>query len=601
MITYRNNLSLFSRPLDFYFTDEKILIFVARKRAALAKLRSEKHLFAKYSEAARKSYLKSLAIDRERNQLMKITPARRQWASVGKRRRYSGDQSKTSVERNTQAILLTVKRDRARAPGSEYLKELDAFIHEVKSAINGGQYRISSPRIRPELKDKDPVSGACTYRPICTYSLRDKAVISFVNSYLVDLVDPVFYRGSFAFRSKRNMDGGFRTPNHHDAFQSLIDFAGKSTNAPIFVAECDMKKFFDTVNHRVLLKCFRSLLRRLPSGTVCDPRAVRLVRSYLNSYDFPRHVEVLNGCDSFFSRHRMQTGSFPWLRDAIAKSYRFFPRHDVGIPQGGALSGFLANVVLSEVDWVIEAQIGDEALYVRYCDDMVLLSRSREQCERLLKLYEATLQRLHLFPHRPGTGQYGAEFWKLKTKSTYEWSATGVPWIGFVGYEINREGQIRARKRSIKKELEKQRGLVRTFRQMSKKVNDPVETRRMANSIIDRLVGMAVGKFEIWNSQVYRPSMCWTSGFRLLNDNKWTRAQAKALDRGRMESIGKIKGFVRQLPKDKDSVVENKRTKKAGGRKIEFYGKPFSYYYQLVERRSGSEFRIDTQSTGRDG
>ena len=56
---------------------------------------------------------------------------------------------------------------------------------------------------------------------------------------------------------------------------------------------------------------------------------------------------------------------------------------------------------------------------------------------------------------------YDREFWEAKSKQPYKWGPRGrVPWIGFVGYEINVAGDVRVRKSSLAKEMQKQNDTV---------------------------------------------------------------------------------------------------------------------------------------------
>jgi RNA-directed DNA polymerase len=48
-----------------------------------------------------------------------------------------------------------------------------------------------------------------------------------------------------------------------------------------------------------------------------------------------------------------------------------------GTPQGGVISPLLANIVLDHLDWTLEKN-GDK--FVRYADDFVVLTKSKEFC-----------------------------------------------------------------------------------------------------------------------------------------------------------------------------------------------------------------------------
>lgn len=72
-------------------------------------------------------------------------------------------------------------------------------------------------------------------------------------------------------------------------------------------------------------------------------------------------------------------------------------RSVTGTPQGGVISPLLANVYLHRLDrsWQTEAGVG---VLVRYCDDLVVLCRSRDEAERALTALAAILADLGLEP-----------------------------------------------------------------------------------------------------------------------------------------------------------------------------------------------------------
>jgi hypothetical protein len=92
---------------------------------------------------------------------------------------------------------------------------------------------------------------------------------------------------------------------------------------------------------------------------------------------------------------------------------------------------------------------------------------------------------------------------------------------------------------------------------------------------------MAVGRVELWNYKDCENDMCWAKGFNLLNDNKYSRTQAKSLDKSRRKNL---MGLYKALYNVNDSNVKKKD--KEITRQIIFYGKPFSYFYQVIEKNS---------------
>jgi len=564
------------KNFDSFFSTEKMTRYLCKKRASLAGKRSEDHLLALLSRTELKSYEAKLRHSKATSEIDSIMPPRRSWIKLGKRRRCHSGQSLNASDKNADSIYLTIQRDRQRAQPPDYLARLDRFLQETTLAINSLKHVISEPRIHPEIKDKELTPPE--YRPIASFGLRDNLIICFVNKYFAQLFDDLFYHDAFAFRAVRIIDGEARTPNHHDAFQRVLDYEADNRGVPIYVAECDMKKFFDTVNHKIVLRNFRSLKRALPRGTKCDPRAEHILKSYLECYNFKRNITPLNNNAEYFRKFGEKAGVFPWVEE-IGSIYPFGVPREIGIPQGGALSGLIANIVLWSADRKVRPLEDAEMLYVRYCDDMILMHTDSQKCKTALTRYSKALKAAKLFPHKVETLPYGKKFWKLKTKGPYVWSEDHIPWVGFVGYEVNRLGETRVRPKSLKKERTKQEQLVARVIHATEDGNLRAENSIVVQSTAMRLIGMSVGRVEIWNHSTYKPDMCWVSGFKLLNVNKFTVRQARFLDRSRNKNLRKLVRHLRSLPPlefYRDPVPQSNS-------QILFKGKPFSYYNQIVE------------------
>ena len=109
-----------------------------------------------------------------------------------------------------------------------------------------------------------------------------------------------------------------------------------------FVVDVDLEKFFDRVNHDVLMG---RLARRIRDG-----RVLGLIRRYLDA------GVMANG--------------------VVVERYE-------GTPQGGPLSPLLANALLDEVDKELERR---GHTFVRYADDWRATTRGREVFDRTEEL-----------------------------------------------------------------------------------------------------------------------------------------------------------------------------------------------------------------------
>ena len=174
-----------------------------------------------------------------------------------------------------------------------------------------------------------------------------------------------------------------------------------------------------------------------------------------------------------------------------------------------------------------------------------------------------------------------ASFWKGKSKGPYKWdsiSEGGFPWIGFVGYELHYNGHIRVRKKSFLKELSKQKDVVE---EISNAVKYGMRKSKgsVTESAIHRLVGMSVGRVNLKNYNIVSNDLCWKNGFKELKPNKYSVHQIKQLDRNRNKLYYDLVKDLKEPEEDEENIIESKP------RQIVHFNKPFSYYYQVIERK----------------
>lgn len=155
----------------------------------------------------------------------------------------------------------------------------------------------------------------------------------FIQQAILQILQPI-YDGTFSEHSH-----GFRPGRSaHGAVRQAQRYVQEGRR---WVVDVDLEKFFDRVNHDVLLG---RLARRIG-----DRRLLGLIRRYLNA-------GVL-------------------VHGVVMERYE-------GTPQGGPLSPLLANVLLDEVDKELECR---GHAFVRYADDLRVYVRSRRAGERVMR------------------------------------------------------------------------------------------------------------------------------------------------------------------------------------------------------------------------
>jgi hypothetical protein len=574
------------RKLETYIEERNIIFYLCRIRAKIAKKRNKKHLIHLISSDSKKNYHVSINDETlDENEICSLFPSRRKWRKLGEKNRCRNGKNLNTIEKNIKSLQVTIEWYRENEPNAEFLKRLDAFILSVQDSIKNKDYSISEPSTYPKRKDKlKKEQTVC--RPISIFKLRDRIIICLVNKYFTDLFDDLFYENSMAFRAVKKVNGKPYCITHHDAIKEIAKYKSKNKGKKLWVSECDMKKFYDTVNHSVIKKHFKKFINKvkLEKPELYDVNAEHLFYSYLNCYSFNKSVYPLNNKQDYFSDYNITNGVFEWVEeDLLSKHYKKLNNTKIGVPQGGALSGLIANIVLHYSDDIISKCKQKNLLYLRYCDDMIIMHPNKKVCKSATSKYQKSLLKLKLVPHVfKDVEKYDSNFWKNKSKNPYKWGEYNkqeIPWIGFVGYELNFNGDIRIRKSSLKKEMSKQIEVINTAFDAIKGNNKRATDKYIEESVIHRLIGMSVGRVAMWNYENGINDLCWINGFSELSNNPTVAIQLKNLDRNRNKYFNRFRRKIREI-KGSDKEQVNVKS----NRQIIYFGKPFSYYYQAHEK-----------------
>ena len=205
---------------------------------------------------------------------------------------------------------------------------------QVKEQLLAGTYRP-----RPVRREQIPKAGG-GMRELGIPTVTDRLIQQALLQVLQPLIDPSFSDHSYGFRpGRRAFDAVCRAQAYVQAgYRSVVDV--------------DLEKFFDRVNHDVLMD-------RL-GKRIAEPAVLRLIRRYL------------------------QAGIM--VHGVVQERYE-------GTPQGGPLSPLLANVLLDEVDRELERR-GHR--FVRYADDCNVYVRSQRAGERVMAALRKCYARLRL-------------------------------------------------------------------------------------------------------------------------------------------------------------------------------------------------------------
>lgn len=464
--------------------------------------------------------------------LTSIFPSRNSWVQPRKRKAFirpNGSQDRRKL--NAKAIKFTIDRDRKRLATLKekslndtlsdeeifiltklnYLGKLDAYIKFIQDKIGSSDpISFSSPLLRclyKNEKTKDDGTVVVTYRPLSIYvEFIDKIILAITSRYLMSMFNWYLHPNILSYRSPRDfLDKKHYVTNFNDGIRLIRRYKESHPNKQIYVADCDIKKFYDTINHNVVRDCFNRMLDASDLTNDGKKQVMRILNAYLNSYNFYEQVMLKSQSQEFWNRVKSkrprsnaeETYQFDWVSEEdFAQCYggkKAFQQqlNKIGVPQGGSLSLMIADVVLNDVD---QMTMGDELpkhtisgedtnpqnlLFIRFCDDMVLMHTDASRCKGLIDQYGKSLAEHKLIYHpftevkdvKDGNSTL-SDFWKAKSHDCFCWSegeGNASAWIGFLGYEMHCDGSIRLRKSNVQKNLDKIRKQHFTMKRLLRK------------------------------------------------------------------------------------------------------------------------------------
>jgi RNA-directed DNA polymerase len=240
----------------------------------------------------------------------------------------AGPSMEAVLEReNLKKALAQVKRNKGAAGlDGMSVDDLPAYLKEYWPAIRAqlldGAYKPQPVR-RVEIPK---ASGGVRLLGIPT--VLDRLIQQAVMQVLQADWDPTFSETSFGFRPKRS------------AHQAVERAQAYIASGYAVVVDIDLEKFFDRVNHDVLMG--------LVAKRVADKRILKLIRGFLT---------------------------------AGAMEGGLVSPTEEGTPQGGPLSPLLSNLMLDVLDKELEKR-GHR--FVRYADDCNIYVRSQRAGERVM-------------------------------------------------------------------------------------------------------------------------------------------------------------------------------------------------------------------------
>jgi RNA-directed DNA polymerase len=267
-------------------------------------------------------------------------------------------------------------------------------------------------------------------------TVLDRVIQQAILQVLEPIFEPKFSESSYGFRPKRGAQAALKKAQEY------------VQDGYIYVVDMDLEKFFDRVNHDILME-------RL-SRHIGDKRLLKIIRRYLEA---------------------------GLLQDGVKIN------RELGMPQGGNLSPLLSNILLDELDKELESR-GHK--FCRYADDCNIYVKSQKAGERVLESVTKFLsKRLRLQVNKAKSAVAPAKDRK------------------FLGYSFRNDGELRVAPQSLEKFKKRIRELTKRNRGISLE-SIILELNRYLNGWISYFkLSASVSVFRDLDSWIRRKLRCY--------------------------------------------------------------------------------------------
>lgn len=229
--------------------------------------------------------------------------------------------------------------------GKRKRKDVQAFERHLEDNIFGIQQDLLTFQYTHSSYSQFYITDP-KQRHISKASVRDRFLHQVVYDTLVKVLDRTLIFHSLSCRLGKGTHVGI------NELHKMIRKCGVNGKKTIFALKMDIRRFFDTVDHRTL----KVLLRK----RVHDHKLLQLVDGIIDSFKIGENV---------------------------------------GLPLGNVTSQLFANVYLHELDDYIKRKLR-EKYYLRYCDDCIILSTNEDRLKSILASIRFFLREiLHLELH----------------------------------------------------------------------------------------------------------------------------------------------------------------------------------------------------------
>jgi RNA-directed DNA polymerase len=311
---------------------------------------------------------------------------------------------------------------------------------------------------KPGLPDK---------RPLCKATIKSIIAQKMIMKFLEPQLEAMFLENSYAYQRKK------------DGKQAIRQVQACLKQGYKHVLDADISKFFDNVDHDILLY---QLKHYFPGEETLHLLLKRFLKTGYVDVEKHKKLRKIRGAGVYEPR-------------------------TLGIPQGGILSGALANVYLHALDCFIRERF-PQAVYVRYADDFIFFAKTQAEVLEAKEAICTYLDRvLKLKMHHVKT-----HVRDLSVRKRPE----SEPFVDFLGYRVS-ETAIKIQPKNLKAFQTKMREVIEEW----------TKGRQGLSSLISRVNSRMKGR-------LYDYSL--GEGYSFIGNN-WTSYFSLVSNPGQLRSI----------------------------------------------------------------
>lgn len=249
------------------------------------------------------------------------------------------------------------------------LFQLQSDLHEC-SYQHGGykNFYITDPKLRHIHKA----------------AVRDRLVHHAIYRQLYPCFDKTFIADSFSCRNNKGTHAALKR------FAVLANKVNCNNTKTCWILKCDVKKFFDSINHEILLNILQQY--------IVDQKIIWLLENIINSFNQPAGK---------------------------------------GLPLGNLTSQLFVNIYMNKFDQFVKHKLRVK-YYIRYADDFVLMLNDRNQLISILpKIKDYLAKELNLTLH--------------PNKISISTLVSGIDFLGWVNFPKHKVLRTKTKKRIMTK------------------------------------------------------------------------------------------------------------------------------------------------------